>query len=296
LRLEVTRGYWALVTARAAERVLTRSLAGLDAHVADLRVRLEQGLIPPNEVLSAQAQRSRQNLLAIETANAAAIAEADLQALLGIDPGTRIEIAATLAAPASGAPPAADLVAAAQRQRPEHAALERRTDAARERERAAASASRPTLAVSSGFDVARPNPHIFPRQGAWRDSWDASINLTWPIWDGGRRTAAVAEAAAQVSAAGARLREFDRLVASEVRRRLVEADSSRAAIAAAEDGVVSAAEARRVVGERYNAGVATSTDVLDAEVALLQAELDRTRALAAARLADANLERALGRP
>ena len=38
----------------------------------------------------------------------------------------------------------------------------------------------------------------------------------------------------------------------------------------------------------------TSTDVLDAQVALLQAELDRTQAVAALRLAAARLERAMG--
>ena len=51
----------------------------------------------------------------------------------------------------------------------------------------------------------------------------------------------------------------------------------------------SATEARRVLGDRFAAGVATSTDVLDAQVALLQAELDRTRALANAKLAEARL-------
>jgi outer membrane protein TolC len=59
--------------------------------------------------------------------------------------------------------------------------------------------------------------------------------------------------------------------------------------------VRSAAEARRVVSDRYAAGVATSTEVMDAQEALLQAELERTRALASARLAEARLERALGR-
>jgi outer membrane protein TolC len=49
------------------------------------------------------------------------------------------------------------------------------------------------------------------------------------------------------------------------------------------------------VGERFNAGVAISTDVLDAEIAVLQAGLDRTRALANARLAEARLQRAVGR-
>ena len=58
---------------------------------------------------------------------------------------------------------------------------------------------------------------------------------------------------------------------------------------------MSATEARRVVQERFAAGVATSTDVLDAQVALLQAELDRTRALATMRLALARLDRAVGR-
>jgi outer membrane protein TolC len=49
------------------------------------------------------------------------------------------------------------------------------------------------------------------------------------------------------------------------------------------------------VGERFAAGVATSTEVLDADTALLQAQLARTRAVADARLAAARLDRALGR-
>jgi outer membrane protein TolC len=49
------------------------------------------------------------------------------------------------------------------------------------------------------------------------------------------------------------------------------------------------------VAERYRAGVITQTEVLDAEFALLQAELDRTRALAGVRLAEARLARAIGR-
>jgi outer membrane protein TolC len=49
-----------------------------------------------------------------------------------------------------------------------------------------------------------------------------------------------------------------------------------------------------VIAERYRVGVATQADVLDADLALLQAELDRTRAQANVRLAEARLARALG--
>jgi len=83
-------------------------------------------------------------------------------------------------------------------------------------------------------------------------------------------------------------------VSADVRQRLLDLESSRAMVRAASDAVRSAAEARRVVTDRFGAGVATSTDVLVAQVALLETELTRTRALAGVRLAEARLERALG--
>jgi outer membrane protein TolC len=294
LRLEITRAFWALVTAREAEQVVTGSLASIDAHVRDLQSRLEQGLIPPNDLLSAQAQQSRQRLLAIEAGSQRGIAEADLRRLLGTEPPEALVPAGSLEPP-DIPPPAADaLVATALGQRPEKRALEDRAGAARERITAAKAASLPQVSVAGGYDYARPNPRIFPRSRNWDDSWDVSVNATWALWDGGRSRADRTEAAASARAAEARVLDFDRQVTFEVRQRRLEVESSRAAISTAAEGVRAAAEAFRVVGERFNAGVATNTDVLDAEAALLQAQLDRTRALANARLADARLARATG--
>jgi outer membrane protein TolC len=292
LKLEITRAYWALVTARETEQVVARSLESLDAHVRDLRVRLDQGLIPPNDVLSAEAQRSRERVMSIEATNARAVAEADLRRLIGVDRGHALTLAPVSLA---GGPPAQVSGAETAATRPERKALDERLTAARERVSAVAAAGKPQLFVAGGYDYARPNPRIFPRVDRWEDSWDASLNVSWTLWDGGRRRAEQAEAAAAASAIEARITEFDRQVDFEVEARRLELESARAAITAADDGVRSAVEARRVVAERYSAGVVTSTDVLDAEIAVLQAELDRTRASANARLAEARLERALGR-
>ena len=90
------------------------------------------------------------------------------------------------------------------------------------------------------------------------------------------------------------MREFDDRLAVDVRRRQLELEAAAAGVAAADEGVAAAAEARRVVAERFAAGVATSTDVLDAEVALLEAELGRTRRAAEVRLAEARLLRTVG--
>ena len=80
-----------------------------------------------------------------------------------------------------------------------------------------------------------------------------------------------------------------------MRARVLELDASKEAVTVADDEIRAAAETERVVNERYREGVALNTEVLDAQVARLQAELDRTRAIANVRLAEARLERALGR-
>lgn len=294
LRLEISRAFWALVTARETEQVLERSLASIDAHVRDLRNRLDQGLIPPNDVLSAEAQQARERLLALEAANARAVAEADLRRLLGMESAGPIEPKAALDAPAGPAAGSQTLIDQAKANRPERRALEDRVEAALARADAAAAGARPQVSVVAGYDYARPNPRIFPRIGEWNDSWDLSFNVSWSIWDGGRTRAERAEAAALASAAKARAGDFDRQLAFEVTQRRLELDSSRAAIAVANAGVRAAVEARRVLGERFNAGVATSTEVLDAQTDLIQAELSLTRVLANVRLAEARLARATG--
>jgi outer membrane protein len=295
LRLEVARAFWALVAAIEADQVVARSLENADAHVSDLRSRFEQGFIPPNEVLSAEAQQSRQRVLAIEARNTRAIAEADLRRLIGLDRGERVAPAEASREPAPPASTLEALLAEARSARPELRALAERINASKAREAAAASTARPQVGVNGGVDYARPNPRIFPRHGSWQDSWDVSVNVSWLLWDGGRRRADEAGAVAASRALEARAADIDRQIAFEVRQRWLELDSSRAAIGAAADGVRSATEARRVVVERFRAGVITSSDVLDADLAVLQAELDLTRARANAHLAEARLSRAVGR-
>jgi outer membrane protein len=295
LRLEVTRAFWALLTANEAVRVVDGALQRIESYLNDVRNRLKVGLVPPSDELSAQAQRSHQQVLLIEARNARESAAADLRRLTGLAPDAAVELDAVLDEPGAPTAPAETMVAEARRDRPDRQAIEQRVAGAGARTNAAAAAGRPVIAVAAGVDYARPNPRIFPRAAEWNTSWDVSLNVAWTFWDFGRVKADVACATANRQAFAERLKEFDTMLEVEVRQRRLDLEAARAALVAAADGVRSAAEARRVVSDRYKAGVATSTEVIDAQEALLQAELERTRALAAARLAEARLERALGR-
>jgi outer membrane protein len=295
LRLEITRAYWAVITARASVDVVNQSLGRIGAHLNDVRNQLNVGLVPPSDVLTLEAQKARQQQLLIGAENMAETASLDFRRLVGLAADAPFELADRIDAPSTASSEINALVDAAKTDRAERKALEIRVEGFNERLTAAEAGRLPLVSTVGGYDVARPNPKIFPRQAAWKPSWDLGVNLSWSLFDGGRSRAEVAEAAANRKAAEERLKDFDANVGTEVRQRASDLASARAAIAAADVGVRAATEARRVIAERFSAGVATNTDVIDAQVALLQAELDRTRALANAKLAEARLDRVLGR-
>jgi outer membrane protein TolC len=299
--LEITNAYWALVMVRERRAVLGRALERADAVVSDVQARVDTGLVPPNEVQTAQAQRARQRVQFIQAGADVEVAEAQLARLVGLTPGDPILPATPVDQPTGGVGelgllPAAALTTRAQQSRPERAALVAREGSIRLAGRASAAASLPQVAALAAIEPARPNPRFVPRTDEWNRSWDLGVNVTWSVWDGGRARAEVAAATAQADAAHARVVEFDAGVAVEVRQRLADLASGRAAIEASSEAVEAAREAARVLQERFSAGVATSTDLLDANLELLEAELERTRLATVLRINEARLVRTVGGP
>ncbi len=295
LRLEVARAYWALATARDTVRVLEAALATADRSLTDVRNRVEAGLLPPNDVSRSESQRARQELLLIEARGRVESVSVDLRRLIGEAGDAPIEPADALEAPPATGSDAPALIADALERRPELAALDSRTESVAARIDAIAATRKPTVAIASGVDWARPNPRIFPRQARWEDSWDVSLNVSWQFWDSGRSAAERAEAQFQATTLQERKADIESQIRADVHKQLVELASSRAALAPARLAVTAAQETNRVINDRFEAGVATTLDVLDAQLSVLQAELDRTRVLTEIRLKEAQLARVLGR-
>ncbi|MCC7009225.1 MAG: TolC family protein [Acidobacteria bacterium] len=300
LSLAVASAYWNLAFARERIRVLERALERADAQLETVRAQTAAGVLPPNDVLSAQAQRARQQVALIQAQNDAAVGEADLARLVGLPVGQRISTISTVDEPSPAAAELAGetpdaLSARALGARPERQALRDREVSLRLAAEAAAAAGRPQVGVIAAVEPARPNSRFVPRVDRWNTGWDLGVNVSWSVWDGGRARADRASSTAEANALAHRIEDFDAGVNVELRQRVLDLQAGRAALAASGDAVDAAAEARRVVGERFAAGVATSTDVLEADVALLEAELERTRLAAALRIGEARLLRAVGR-
>jgi outer membrane protein TolC len=98
--------------------------------------------------------------------------------------------------------------------------------------------------------------------------------VTWDVFDGGSRAADTQRAEAAVTAAARDRLETERAVSIAVDAAWRRWDQARREERTARANVAAAAENLRIVTDQYKAGVARSSDVLDAETLLAQSRFD----------------------
>jgi outer membrane protein len=292
---ETRRSYFRLVTALERARVLAENVEALEAHLVDARNRERYGLAARNEVLAVEVERDRAELGRLRAETDVLLAQEDARRLLGLRANDRLEPTETLL-PLSRAPGDVDaLVAAAVESRSELAALEAQLAAFEARARVERAARLPQVSVGGGYLYAHPNPRFLPLEPEFDGNWEVGVEVALNVFDGGRASASEARALARRDAVRAEITGLEERIRLEVVGAALEVRNASAATSIALRAVEAASENVRVAAERYREGVLLSSELLDAELALLRAELDRTEALAAERLAQAALDRALGK-
>ena len=224
-------------------------------------------------------------------------AEANLQRLLDLPAATRVEPAEPLGRRPRRRPDVEALVGrGAGRPRPSARRSPRASPRPTRSPASERGARLPQVALSGGYTYANPNRDIVPPTADWKDTWDVGVGVSLERL---RRRPALGERGAgpRPGRRGARSSCASSTARSASRSRSARsscAPPQARARASAERSVVSAAESRRVAGDRYREGVIPSSELLDAEIAHERAALARTEALAALRLAAAGLDRAVG--
>jgi outer membrane protein len=121
------------------------------------------------------------------------------------------------------------------------------------------------------------------------------VTVSLPIWNGGHREVSVARARADRNVAQAERAEAERKAAETMAGAYNGYHTARSATELAQVGIVAATENYRVQRARYREGSTTILDLLEAQVALSEAESAHVQSRYAARLALAQVEALLGR-
>ena len=159
-----------------------------------------------------------------------------------------------------------DEIAAAAKTRPDLAAMGKASDAQGEAVSAARSDFGPRVSAYGDWEEDRGS-----LTGSGGNNWVAGVQISLDILPLGKRDQLAREAAAR-SRAEAQLRQAQLDVRLQVRQAHVERQTAELSMDTARAATAQTAESLRIVRNRYNAGLATITDLLRAEDAERQAE------------------------
>ena len=128
-----------------------------------------------------------------------------------------------------------------------------------------------------------------------RESWSATLNFNWSLFDGGGRIGRYRESKASLEAAQARLRGQALTISREVEQAIIVVVEANERIQAALKAVESAQENFRLAQGRFDAGVGTILELTDAQLALTQTQNTEAQALQDLQVGLAQVDRAVGR-
>jgi outer membrane protein TolC len=295
----VKSAYWGLARAREFEKISDENIRQIGEHLKDVRAFFEQGLLTNNEVLRVELELSNAEILGIDARNAAEVALTALNSLIGWPLETDVDLTTSADSQASRLPAAEDSgeefpIDTALSNRPELKSAEFRIKASEFTLKAVRAGYYPQVFLSGNYYYLRPNPRILPALDKFKGTWDLAISVFFDLWNWGQTRSQTEQAQAQLAQArDARKLLEDQAVLDVTQSRLGLA-RAREKVRVTGQAIVQAEENLRISREKFKQGVALNADVLDAEVALLQAQMNRTQAAIDLVLAQTKLEKALG--
>lgn len=238
---------------------------------------VEAGVRPASDLAVQLAEVQRAQLARIDGRRAVAVAEARIEAFLGLDPTVRRRpVALDLAAVRPLGP--LDVYLAEVLNRADLRAGRTALEAAEAQREVAGWAWVPSISVSFGgtssFTSANQDVGLVDQLTSQNPSQRAGLSVSLPLLgrpDGSRERNA---AAAAVLDAEAELDRVRRLVVQEVVEAFVEAETAESAVAVAKSRVEAAAHAARVQQSLYEIGVADVVTLTRAQDALVAAADD----------------------
>ena len=126
------------------------------------------------------------------------------------------------------------------------------------------------------------------------DSWMAGIRVDMTLFDGKQTDARVQQANIALGQAKDELRKMELAYALETRQAVLNLDQTDKRCRVTEKMVVSAQESARLFRERFKSGLVLSSELIDTENRLTEAQVRYALANAEYRIAVANLRRACG--
>lgn len=293
LILDIKTAFWNYYRAVTLLRVIEENINQIKYHLNDLTNLYNKGLATYNDVLKVKVQLANAEYLKLDAQNNIDLQRVVLNNILGIELTSKTMIRAELDSSDIKLPDLQELYQLGLKNRSEIHSMEFRVKAAESAVNISRSGWFPQLSFTANYNYANPNTRIFPQENKFKGTWDIGISLTYDLWNWNLNTKLTNEAELQLKQMHVSLEQLKDAVLLEINQNYITVTKSVEKVKLTKETIAQAEENYRVTYEKFKSGLVLNSEVVDAEVALLQANINYITSLVDYYIALSRLEKSV---
>jgi len=275
---KVTQAYYQILQAEGIKKVSTQAVKQMQSHLASSEALLKEGMIAPIDLNRIKSQLSNLEHNLIKAENGYELAMYNLNSIMGIDLNIELVLENNLS------------------YEPCEVNLEDALVQAGENRSEIMNIAQQRRIMEEMVDVVKSNrrPQVILNAESGITGWQAMIVAEYSLMDGGVNKAKIEQAEINLAQVDQSEKQVQRLIEFEVRSIYLNMREAEKLIKVAEEGIKNSQESFRIAQVKYNEGIATNTEVIDAQSTLIEAETNHLNALYDYNTARAALVKAIG--
>ncbi|MFI5150694.1 MAG: TolC family protein [Bacteroidia bacterium] len=274
IKFNIVNAYFNLYKVQISKGIIEKSLAQADQRLKEIRTMEQQGLVLHNEELRAELQRSNMELTELDINNNLQVANYNFGVLIGLPEGAEVEIDSAELFQKNDFKAFQEYMQTSLSKRSDLKAADLRKKASELNLKVVRGNMFPNLNIGANYYYADPNQRYIPPVAEFHNTWDIGINLNWNLTALYTNKHQRDEAQSQILQSSAFRDQIADAVHMEVNQDFIGFQQSIKKTEVAARSVKLAQDNYRNTLSRYSNHVALLSDLLDAEVLLLQANLN----------------------
>lgn len=295
LAATVLNAYWNYYKALQIKKTTDEIVLQTDQHIIDTKNFMINGLATRSDVLNLEVQNSNAKLQQLESENNIELARVSFNKILGLSLDSKTNIDPGELKFESENLDLNSLSANAFENRAELKSLEYRIKASDENISAIKSAYYPYVSLYGNFYYQNPNLRIQPPVDEFNSTWDVGVSLSWDLWNWGNTSSQVRQAEETSKQGKFSLDQLKDNISLEVNQNYLNVIYLEERIKVSRKNVELAEDSYKVITEKYNVQLATSTEITDAETSLFQAKTNYITSVVDYKIALIKLYRSTGK-
>lgn len=288
LVFNLTSVYCKILELEALLNALGQNVRQLEEHRRVTEQFVKAGTAAQVDLMKTDVELAHARQQVLATQNAIAAAQELIRSLMGVDE-TFPQFTVTADLPPDKEYPGEDEgLKAALRQRPDYLKVKARTELFQARLDQVKGKRLPSVDVAGEYGEKGGDAFSF------KENWNIGLRLSYPLFDGGITRAEINRGTVELERSSEELRAVRLLIVREVKEAYLAVTDAEKRLSVAKEAISLAEENLRVEQLKYETGAGTTSDVIDAQTALLRVQTDRHQASYDLVTAKAALDKALG--